>query len=458
MASRNIGLCQICFTCYDSEAKRPKILPCGHTFCSQCLLNIRKKERSIACPLCKQETVVTDLSQLTTNFSILDLTPHDQQEVQATSKVSAKVEQGPPLSTGVCDDHGQHKLFKCKSCEKWICHVCTILEHPLPKCNVISVKNALEEMKNNINAQVEQLMAEYNQTCNQLGVYDRELQTREENYKKTLLELEHVMEEYKEAEKSVAGEHLKLKKAQEEGLANLQGLKKLQNSMSNLSRIQDTEDFSQTFSHYKEFVQTWMQDIQQMTSGQNISHKSQIQSLTNFAMEMLNWNILKNLKVDQLQSIIDSVRESIMISLITFVKPSLLVEKDNQTFHASVSMQVNKTVMVGDLYPVQSCSSTTSIILMEMMKKIPEVYIVQEGQEQKKYYRIQKLGNEDRFTMVPMNDPMPLDRLHLLIPMNTLIQAVVVWVIINDRFGRLMKMQENPTVKRGYQLHTSVDH
>ncbi|XP_037776336.1 E3 ubiquitin-protein ligase TRIM7-like [Penaeus monodon] len=466
MASRNTAICQVCFTCYDSEAKRPKILPCGHTFCSQCLLNITERNYgSIVCPLCKRKTVVTDLSQLTTNFSILDLTPDDQQEVQPTSKASARAEQRLPLSAGICDDHGQHKLFKCKSCDKWICHVCTVLEHPLDKCNIISVKKALEEMRNNMNAQFEQIIMEYNQTFNHLGVYSKELQTLEKNYKKMSLEMGHVMRQYEEAEEKVAGEHLKLEKAQKVGLANLQVIKDLQNRMSNLSGIQETEDLSQTVSQYKKSVQTWMPDIQQMRSGQDISLKSQMQSLTNFSMELLNWNTLKNLELDQLQSIIASARESIMLSLITLAKPFILVEKDNQNFYASVSMQDNNTALVGDLYPSKPCSSsTTTIIFMEMLRKIPDIYAVKEAQGQLKYYHLKKIENEDRFTMVPMDDSVTLDRLHLLIPMNTLIQAGVVWVMITkERFGYLMRQDDpecgrEPTVNHRYHLHASVDH
>lgn len=38
-----------------------------------------------------------------------------------------------------------------------------------------------------------------------------------------------------------------------------------------------------------------------------------MQSLTNFSMELLNWNTLKNLELDQLQSIIASARESVSV-------------------------------------------------------------------------------------------------------------------------------------------------
>lgn len=459
------AVCQVCFSCYDSEAKRPRILPCGHTFCSQCLLNITERNDGlIACPLCKRETKVTDISQLLTNFSILDLTSQDDQEegAQLPSKASAKAEQGPPLSAGFCEDHGQHQLFKCKSCDEWICHVCTVIEHPMSTCNVISVKKALEETRNNINAEVEQFILEQNQTFDRIGVYDKELQTLEKEYKKTLLELEHVVEQYKQAEQTVAGELIKLKKAQEEGLSKLQDLKELQIRVSKLSRIQDIDDCSQAVSQYKKSVQTWTQDILHMTSGQNMSLKSQ---MLNFSMELMNWNTLENLESSQLQSITDSVKESIMVSLITLAKPLVVIKKDNQAFCASVSMQGNNTAMVGDLCPFIPKYSTTSIDFTEVMTKVPEAYALQEARGQQTYHRIEKHENEDLFTMELKDDSMPADRLHLLIPMNTLIQAGVVWVAITkERFGHLTKRQEDlecaggATAKHGYQLHASVDH
>ncbi|XP_042882336.1 uncharacterized protein LOC122259532 isoform X3 [Penaeus japonicus] len=414
MASKSIAVCHICSTSYDNETQRPKILPCGHTFCSQCLLNlIERNDGQVACPLCKRATAITDLSKLTTNFSILDLTSSDsqQEEAQASSNASARVEPRPPLSAGICDEHDQQKMFKCKTCDEWICHVCTVIEHPVGKCNVISVKKALEEKKNDVNEQVEQFLNEFNQRFDRLAAHDRELQTWQKAFQKSKVELEKALEEYKGLEQTVAQEHLKVKKAKAEGLAYLQDLEETQKQVAKLSRLQEVEDYTRAVSHYKESVQRWMQEMLDMTNVQNMS-LSQMHYLTNFSLELMNWSAMKNLPQTQLKAITDSARG----------------------------------------------------YLMEILRKIPEAYAQQETCGQQLHYRIEKVGNEGRFTMAPTTGPPPADRLHLQIPMNTLIQSGVVWVILSKgRFGHLTRREEDPQLKeeamtkQGYRLHSSVD-
>ncbi|XP_042882326.1 uncharacterized protein LOC122259532 isoform X2 [Penaeus japonicus] len=433
MASKSIAVCHICSTSYDNETQRPKILPCGHTFCSQCLLNlIERNDGQVACPLCKRATAITDLSKLTTNFSILDLTSSDsqQEEAQASSNASARVEPRPPLSAGICDEHDQQKMFKCKTCDEWICHVCTVIEHPVGKCNVISVKKALEEKKNDVNEQVEQFLNEFNQRFDRLAAHDRELQTWQKAFQKSKVELEKALEEYKGLEQTVAQEHLKVKKAKAEGLAYLQDLEETQKQVAKLSRLQEVEDYTRAVSHYKESVQRWMQEMLDMTNVQNMS------------------------------------LSQITTSLIALSKTYVQVMNAGLPLYASVSLQVNNTAMVGDLssFLPHDSTSCTILPLMEILRKIPEAYAQQETCGQQLHYRIEKVGNEGRFTMAPTTGPPPADRLHLQIPMNTLIQSGVVWVILSKgRFGHLTRREEDPQLKeeamtkQGYRLHSSVD-
>ncbi|XP_042874070.1 uncharacterized protein LOC122254439 isoform X2 [Penaeus japonicus] len=464
MASKNIAICQICFTGYDNDTQQPKILPCGHTFCSRCLMNLTERnEGQVACPLCKRVTTITDLSELTTNYSILDLTSFDgqQEESLASSSTLARAEPRPPLSAGICEEHGQDKMFRCKTCDEWICHVCTVIEHPVGKCSVISIKKALEEKKKDVSGQVEQFLREFNLTFDRLEAHDKELQTLEKAFQKSTVELEKVLGEYREIEQTVGQEHLKVKKAKDEGLAYLQDLKETQKQVAKLSRLQEVEDYTRGVSHYKELVQRWTQDMLDMTNGQNMS-LSKIHCLTNFSLELMNWSAIKNLPQTQLKAIIDSARESIMVSLFTLSTAYVQVMNYGHPLYASVSMEVNNTAMVGDLCsaPPSASTSPTILPLMEILRKIPEAYALQGI----RYYRIEKVENEDRFKMAPTNGPPPADRFHLQFPMRTLIQSGVVWVMLSKgRFGHLTcreddsQLKDGAVMKQGYRLHSSVD-
>ena len=46
--------CQICSSYYDLESHRPKSLPCGHTFCSECLQHINLEQGRLECPVDKE--------------------------------------------------------------------------------------------------------------------------------------------------------------------------------------------------------------------------------------------------------------------------------------------------------------------------------------------------------------------------------------------------------------------
>ena len=52
----NIFDCAICMEKYNGKNKTPRILTCGHTFCTQCLEKIAKRDNrnnGINCPLDK---------------------------------------------------------------------------------------------------------------------------------------------------------------------------------------------------------------------------------------------------------------------------------------------------------------------------------------------------------------------------------------------------------------------
>ena len=80
MASAEEPECPICREFYDHQDLCPRLLICGHTFCTSCLEKL-VKNNSISCPDCRKKTSVpTGVAGLTKNYALLKIgntTPQD---------------------------------------------------------------------------------------------------------------------------------------------------------------------------------------------------------------------------------------------------------------------------------------------------------------------------------------------------------------------------------------------
>ncbi len=104
----NYIYCKICMFPYDSHDHSPKIIPCGHSFCWECIKSILSSQK-IQCPMCKK--MIDKKVEIPINFEILDIIN------------SRRID-------NICLYHRNENLnFFCKNDRKLICQLCLLENH-----------------------------------------------------------------------------------------------------------------------------------------------------------------------------------------------------------------------------------------------------------------------------------------------------------------------------------------
>ncbi|XP_045610529.2 uncharacterized protein [Procambarus clarkii] len=67
--NNNVEECSVCFGCYDESQLRPRSLPCGHTFCSQCVDN-GVKNGQLTCFSCRAQHSATAAAHFPINYGM----------------------------------------------------------------------------------------------------------------------------------------------------------------------------------------------------------------------------------------------------------------------------------------------------------------------------------------------------------------------------------------------------
>jgi hypothetical protein len=160
--------CGICFKGYNHNDKKPISLPCGHSFCFECIKQMCKNQM-IKCPYDKIAHH-TSPENLPVNYQVLTalpmgVTPSSNNDNNSTDK--------PASSVKFCEIHPTKKVkFYCKNDRSMFCTKC-ILKHTEMKHEVIQISPKVEEMKKLI----EEMVTEVEK-------YDQQISVNEELYNK----------------------------------------------------------------------------------------------------------------------------------------------------------------------------------------------------------------------------------------------------------------------------------
>jgi hypothetical protein len=124
--------CGICFKSYNHNDKKPISLPCGHSFCFECIKQLYKHQM-IKCPYDKiaHHSVPENLP---VNYQVLTALPMGQKK---DSDDEGPTDPKTANTIRFCEIHPQKKVkFYCKNDRSMFCSKC-ILKHTEMKHEVI---------------------------------------------------------------------------------------------------------------------------------------------------------------------------------------------------------------------------------------------------------------------------------------------------------------------------------
>ena len=161
--------CGICFKPYNHNEKKPISLPCGHSFCFECVKQIYKHQ-VIKCPYDKvaHHSVPENLP---VNYQVLTALPMGSSNQTSGDSNDPQGQKSNPIR--FCEIHPSKKVkFYCKNDRSMFCSKC-ILKHTEMKHEVIQISPKIEEMKK----MVEEMVSEVDK-------YDQSISVNEELYNK----------------------------------------------------------------------------------------------------------------------------------------------------------------------------------------------------------------------------------------------------------------------------------
>ncbi|XP_038053681.1 E3 ubiquitin-protein ligase TRIM71-like, partial [Patiria miniata] len=111
--------CSIC----TNRFRQPKLLDCLHSFCLQCLHDLRQSQdpsgTKLTCPLCRRETMLkgSGVADLPNNFAFSALVE------EVTMQENLLEGQGSKIKCQNCDEENQ-AVSRCMDCDNFLCEEC----------------------------------------------------------------------------------------------------------------------------------------------------------------------------------------------------------------------------------------------------------------------------------------------------------------------------------------------
>lgn len=235
--------CTICNESFDSDTHRPRVLPCGHGYCTKCIQDCITRCNT-TCPVCRAQYTANVATELPVCFLLEEFI---QNVTISAPQTTAPI---PACTVVMCPKHvGVPLHFFCKSHYVEICHSCAVIDHPPTSCKLTSIADKMNEMKETemeifqkgkkgLKDTERDLNKLYQEKDNILTEKERKKQNLEKEVEFILTKIEHINQEINETKKSK--EHIK------DSIVSCQKKHKTMDSLeSNLKAAAGNQAFSQ---------------------------------------------------------------------------------------------------------------------------------------------------------------------------------------------------------------------
>ena len=230
--------CGICLEVF----KDPRALPCLHSFCYECLegwLNKSKSNKTICCPLCKEESPVPSGGLKTTkrNYFLADLVKRmDAIEVESWHRGNECTKKAITLrdvAPFYCKDHPSHEVDQyCVDCDFGACSTCLLQNHK--DHNLVDIA---EQAKISIN----QLQHILKQTTTMIQLIDQHIDDSNKYDKQSTTDIENIKNKIN---KVIDGMIDKLNKQRGQLITSLDNIYKQKEKV--MMTVRDGQDFNKT--------------------------------------------------------------------------------------------------------------------------------------------------------------------------------------------------------------------
>ena len=233
--------CPVCYELY----KKPKYLPCYHSYCEECLVKLQKAgSDSIMCPECRKTSAIPSggIKQLPNNFFINRIVDevalkekvtgeedvrcdlcvredpavvlcfdcgvflcshcheshkysreyqgHSMSQLKELRKEKKDINVRPKAKPMLCQEHDMELNFYCGTCEQLVCHYCTTTDHNGHEHNTV------KKMANKNRAELDDIIKPVEEMIGELSKAHQKVTTTREKVEIQATEVDQQIDDY----------------------------------------------------------------------------------------------------------------------------------------------------------------------------------------------------------------------------------------------------------------------